>query len=60
MQEKCSRCGSLYELTKVKIPLRDKDFLECDICGAKLISWNGGLMYTKKLIKKEPYEKDDE
>ena len=48
----CSKCGAEYALYKTKLITRDKDSEECDICGTTLISWNGAVMYTAKLIKK--------
>jgi DNA-directed RNA polymerase subunit RPC12/RpoP len=50
--KKCTKCGAEYEIGKIKYPVRDKDSIECDICGTKLISWNGSTAYTAKLIKK--------
>lgn len=40
----CSECGTVYEVTKKKLPARDKDSIEC--CDTTLISWNGAVMYT--------------
>jgi len=50
--EICPTCRSEYEVYKHKIPMRDKDSLICEICGTKYMSWNGGVMYTDKLLKK--------
>lgn len=58
MQITCPRCGSIYELRKVKSPVRDKDSIICDVCDQILESWNGGVMYFSTLIKKnENYKK---
>lgn len=45
------RCGAEYELTKYKLIMRDKDSKECGFCGETLIEWNGGVMYSARLIK---------
>jgi hypothetical protein len=45
-------CGAKYELTKHKLISRDKDSKECGICGATLIEWNGGVMYSARLLEK--------
>jgi predicted Zn finger-like uncharacterized protein len=42
----CPKCKSVYELTKHKTPSRDKDSIECKICGTTIKSWNGGAFYT--------------
>ena len=52
MIKHCEKCSSKYELTEHKLPIRDKDSLECDICGYKLHSWNGGCLWTSKLLEK--------
>ena len=32
----CRHCGSLYERTTVKIPWRDRDAADCQVCGRDL------------------------
>lgn len=60
MDYTCPNCGSKYKLRKIKIPLRDKDNISCDICNHVLLSWNGGEMWTSTLIeKKELHLKKD-
>lgn len=48
--ERCPSCGRVWKIVKHKIIIRDKDSLKCD-CGHTLISWNGAVMYSSKLIK---------
>jgi predicted Zn finger-like uncharacterized protein len=48
----CPKCGSIYELTKHHSPSRDKDTIECEVCGETIKSWNGGEFYTWELKKK--------
>ena len=48
----CAGCGAVYEVFKHKLIMRDKDSIDCDVCGQELISWNGGVMYSTKLIKR--------
>lgn len=43
-QVTCSVCGTVYNVTKHKLPARDKDSIEC--CKKTLLSWNGGVMYS--------------
>lgn len=51
MRETCSKCGAEYEVTRIKLPMRDKDKEYCDCCGNLLRSWNGAEMWEYKLIK---------
>jgi hypothetical protein len=43
-------CGRKWEVTKHKIPMRDKDKEKC-ICGRTIISWDGAVMYNARLIE---------
>lgn len=52
MTETCSNCGAEYEVTRIKLIMRDKDKEYCDCCGNLLRSWNGAEMWQYKLIKK--------
>lgn len=47
----CGKCGSVYEVTSHKLIMRDRDSINCDICGEELHSWNGAITFTAKLIK---------
>lgn len=53
----CPICGSKYELIKIQIIMRDKDSLDCQICGHEIISWNSGVMYNAKLIERNEKHK---
>jgi ribosomal protein S27E len=53
----CEKCGSEYTITKIKIPVRDDDKIECEICGTELLSWNGGVMYRHQLDKRGEWPK---
>jgi hypothetical protein len=43
-------CGRVWLLSKRSVPQRDKDDISCT-CGKTLVSWNGGCVWTAKLIK---------
>ena len=45
----CKHCGRVWELSGVNVPMRDKDKIVCK-CGETLFSWNGGVVFTAKLI----------
>ncbi len=57
----CPKCNSIYELTKHKTPSRDKDSIECGICGTTIKSWNGGAFYTAviKIRRQEIIKKNE-
>ena len=52
--QECKNCGSLYTIRKYKLLSRDKDKIDCEVCGVELISWNGAVMYDAELIEKKP------
>lgn len=54
-ERKCERCGSRYEIRQIKIIMRDKDELECDVCHAVMVRWNGAVMYVSKLLEAAPW-----
>ncbi|MNJ35526.1 hypothetical protein D3C77_302700 [compost metagenome] len=45
----CDKCGSIYNFRAIKIPVRDKDSIECFVCGNLLRSWNAAKMWTAEL-----------
>lgn len=52
--KQCKNCQATYRLSSVSVPMRDKDNIECDFCGAELISWNGGIVYSSELLSPPP------
>jgi hypothetical protein len=48
--ENTCECGRVWLLVPRKVPQRDKDEVSC-ICEQNLASWNGGCVWTAKLIK---------
>ncbi|TCZ75383.1 hypothetical protein E0485_17410 [Paenibacillus albiflavus] len=49
-------CGREWLITKHHSPMRDKDSESC-LCGEELVSWNGGVTYSVRLVK--DIKKDD-
>ncbi len=49
--EVCSKCGSIYEIHYKKISHRDKDSIDCNVCGSHLIAWNGSVMAECHLME---------
>ena len=54
MKRTCPNCGAVYELSEFKIPVRDKDSLECEFCDATLIRWNGAVYWEIRKVLKKP------
>ncbi len=40
MERTCKNCGAVYHITERHIPMRDSDSINCDLCGAELMSWH--------------------
>lgn len=51
-QLECGKCGSVYKVRAIKIPVRDKDSLDCVVCGEELKRWNEAKMWAAELIEK--------
>ena len=50
--DECVHCGAKYEVRKIKLPYRDSDSIDCEVCGKELMSWNGAVAYSATLISK--------
>lgn len=46
----CTKCGAVYEVREIKVPMRDKDSFDCE-CGEQLASWNGARIPLFTLVK---------
>ena len=55
----CQNCGSVYELSYKRFPMRDKDIIYCEICGKELYSWNEGKIWSAKLVTKKLNHKNN-
>jgi ribosomal protein S27E len=53
MSEKitCAKCGSVYELSYTRTIMRDRDSVDCRICGEELYSWSEAKIWEAKLIE---------
>ncbi len=50
VERRCAKCGSLYRVERFHSPMRDKDEIECEVCGGVLIKWNGGVFYGPAIL----------
>ena len=48
----CGVCGSEYELTSFHFPVRDKDSIECEVCGTTIKSWSSSRAWNSRLVKR--------
>lgn len=53
----CDVCGSIYNFQAIKIPVRDKDSIECSVCDNHLRSWNGAKMWSAHLLERHENHK---
>jgi predicted Zn finger-like uncharacterized protein len=57
----CKQCGSVFRLLRHQLAMRDKDSVDCTVCGATLLSWNGGEMYSgRQLLKAKSWPRIDD
>jgi hypothetical protein len=49
----CENCGSKYELSFHKIPCRDQDSIDCEVCNTTLFSWSEHKIWTAKLLERK-------
>lgn len=48
----CTGCGSVYELSFTRTLMRDKDLINCEVCGELLYQWSEAKIWEAKLNKK--------
>lgn len=48
----CKNCSSVYQMSSTRVPMRDKDYLSCEVCGEQYFSWNEAKFWGEKLIEK--------
>lgn len=55
MREKkitCEQCGSSYLLEEFRLPVRDRDSINCEVCGNKLKEWNEAKCWSATLLSR--------
>src|SRR3546814_19980328 len=50
----CERCKSVYYVTATSAIMRDKDSIDCTVCGLELIRWNEAKIYGAELKSRGP------
>lgn len=59
----CSKCGSIYELSYTRITMRDRDSIDCKVCGKELYSWSEAKIWEARLLEQHtnhvPTEPED-
>ena len=49
----CSKCGSVYEREyRTRLPAKDRDSYECDVCGQTIDRWNSTSIPSFKLVER--------
>ncbi len=53
--ETCKTCGAVYRVRLQRVPARDKDYFDCQVCGKRMREWNDTEYPEFTLIEpKEP------
>jgi transcription elongation factor Elf1 len=55
--ETCQKCNSVYEIRVTKLPARDSDYFNCEICGHQIDKWNSTESKSYRLLKKGEIQK---
>lgn len=51
LEIECPKCGTKHGLSKISIPVRDKDSINCLQCGYKdIFTWNEAKIWTAVII----------
>jgi hypothetical protein len=55
---KCKKCGSVFRMSYMKICMRDKDSIDCEVCGNEdIYRWNEAKIWSANLIKRKEEHK---
>jgi phage FluMu protein Com len=46
---KCPHCSVVYQVTILRLPARDQDSANCDVCGKVMAEWNNTAVPSFKL-----------
>jgi ssDNA-binding Zn-finger/Zn-ribbon topoisomerase 1 len=38
--ERCPNCGTRYRKRVTRLPVRDKDYFDCNVCNHRMDEWN--------------------
>ena len=49
----CKNCGSKYELSYDRVPWRDQDSIDCEVCNKTLFSWSEAKIWRAKLLDRK-------
>lgn len=53
--ETCGNCGAVYQVKLRRVPMREKDYFDCQMCGTRMNEWNDTEYPVFTLIEpKEP------
>lgn len=58
--ETCPKCGAVYEVGELKLPVRDKDQFNCRQCGTFIDDWNSSTAKTYTLKSSGKKEAEDQ
>jgi hypothetical protein len=47
----CEGCGAVYAVSIYKLPCRDSDSFDCEVCGHKMKTWNSTMVPSFKFIR---------
>lgn len=50
--ETCPHCGSVFQITSTKLPVRDTGSIQCSVCSHRLLSWNESRDYRAVLKRR--------
>ena len=53
MRAECANCGSRYQMIGRSETQRDKDSINCNVCGWELHSWNAAVTWEARLIDRK-------
>ncbi|BAY41447.1 hypothetical protein NIES2111_58430 (plasmid) [Nostoc sp. NIES-2111] len=57
--ETCPKCNSIYRVTTFRLPTRDSDYFDCQVCGDRIREWNDTEVPSFTLIQRGQHKESE-
>jgi DNA-directed RNA polymerase subunit RPC12/RpoP len=59
VKARCLQCQSVYEKIEKRLPVRDSDYFNCQVCGHRMDTWNSTTVPSYRLVERKPWPKPE-
>lgn len=55
----CTQCGAVYSVELKRVPMRESDYFNCQVCNHEMNRWNGTTFPSYTLISQPEASEND-